>query len=407
MPADPVRTLAAAVDEAIGQAIERLPAGNIGVACSGGADSMALAAAAIAQAPGKIVVVTIDHQLQPGSGEVAAGVAAWARERGARAEIHTVAVERRASLEAAARDARYAAFDAAIAAHDLVAMLLGHTQRDQAETVLMRIVRGTGPAGLAGMAVSRGRFARPLLALPRAATEAYVALHGLPTWPDPMNDDLALSRVRVREHILPVLRTENPSIDDALIRLAGSAREWLDAIDALAAPHAAFPIDCHVLAAQPPAIRKRALARALDAAELGYDAVHLDQLDALVCSPTHGELAMDLPGGRIVRSYDRLGIEAEPSRLHRTVSLIAAPPGYVLRAWTAGDRMRPVRLGGHSRKLSDLYGDAKVPRHVRTTARVLVRESDGAIVWAEHLGVAFGEPPDLLPVRTTGSFRTH
>jgi tRNA(Ile)-lysidine synthase len=402
MPADPVRTLAAAVDEAIGQALERIPAGTIGVACSGGADSMALAASAIARAAGRVVVVTVDHQLQPGSADVAAGVAAWAHERGARAEIRTVVVERRASVEAAARDARYAGLDAAIAEHELVAMWLGHTQRDQAETILMRVIRGTGPAGLAGIPASRGRFARPLLALPRAATEAYVALHDLPTWLDPMTDDPAIARVRVREQILPILRAENPSIDDALVRLAGSAREWLDAIDALATPFAAFPIDCRALAAQPAAIRKRALARALDAAELGYDAVHPDRLAALVAAPTHGELACDLPGGRVVRSYDQLApIDPAPA------DELVAPPGHMLRVWEPGDRMRPTRLGGHSRKLSDLYGDAKIPRHVRATARVLVRQADATIVWAEHLGVAFGEPTDLLPIRTTGSFRTH
>ncbi|HEY1811520.1 MAG TPA: tRNA lysidine(34) synthetase TilS [Kofleriaceae bacterium] len=395
-----VRTLADAVDTAIGQV---LPArGQIGVACSGGADSMALAAAAIAVAPGRIVVVTIDHRLSAGSAEVASGVAAWATARGAVAEIRAVDVADTASIEAAAREARYAALDAAISAHQLAAMWLGHTRRDQAETVLMRIVRGTGPAGLAGIPAHRGPYVRPLLALPRAATEAYVAAHGLPTWPDPMNDDRDLARVRVREHLLPLLREENPSIDDALVRLAASSREWLEAIDSLAEPFAAFPIRCAALAEQPAAIRKRALARALDRTELGYDAVHLDALDALVRAPTRGEVSIDLIGGRVVRSYDMLAPATEVTR-----EPLVAPPGYTLRAWQRGDRMRPARLGGHSRKLSDLYGDAKVPRHARTTARVLVRLTDDAIVWAEHIGVAFGEPADLVAVQTAGSFRTH
>jgi tRNA(Ile)-lysidine synthase len=393
MTGDPVRTLRTVVDAAIGE----LAGKPIGVACSGGADSMALADAAIANGA-QIVVVTVDHQLSPGSSSVAAAVAAWARGRGAVADVRVVDVVRRASLEAAAREARYAALEAAIETHGLRAMLLAHTARDQAETVLLRIVRGTGPAGLAGMAVRRGAFVRPLLALRRSEIDAYVVARELPTWSDPMNADLAYARVRMREQLLPALRAENPAIDDALVRLASSAREWLDAIDALAAPWAAFPIACSALASQPAAIRKRALSRALDGAGIAYDAVHLDQLDALICAGPRGEVAVDVPGGRVIRSYDTLAPVAEvaPARL-------AAPPGCALRRWQPGDRMR---LGPHTRKLSDLYGDLKVPRHLREHARVLVRASDDVIVWAEHLGVAFGEPQDLLPIRTGGSFRS-
>ena len=82
------------------------------------------------------------------------------------------------------------------------------------------------------------------------------------------------------------------------------------------------------------------------------------------------------------------------------------PDGHELRTWRAGDRMRPVRLRGRSRKLSDLYGAAKVPRDRRSAARVLVRLADQTIVWAEHVGSAFGEPGDLEPgpVQTAGTF---
>jgi tRNA(Ile)-lysidine synthase len=378
MGADPVRTIANCVDAAIGQAAA------IGVACSGGVDSMALADAAIATGR-RVVVVTVDHQLQSGSAAVADAVAAWARSRGAIAEVRRVVVEPQASIEAAARDARYAALDAAIAEHQLVAMLLAHTARDQAETILMRVLRGTGPAGLVGMAAARGPYLRPLLELPRSATEAYVAARGLPTWPDPMNDDATLTRVRVRERLLPLLRGENPALDDALVRLGASTREWLEAIDQLAAPFARFPISCGALAAQPAAIRKRALARALDAADVGYDAVHLDQLDRVACAPARGEVSIDLPNGRLVRSYDTLAPAIAPT----PADLPIAPPGYELRTWRPGDRMCPARLGGRSKKLGDLYGDAKIPRASRENARVLVRLFDGTIVWAEYVGRAY------------------
>ncbi|MFT3699708.1 MAG: tRNA lysidine(34) synthetase TilS [Kofleriaceae bacterium] len=442
---DVVGILRGAVNAAIGQS------GVVGVACSGGVDSMALADAAIAVAGReRVVVVTVDHQLQAQSAEVARGVEAWAKGQGVDAIVMTVAVD--GSSEAAAREARYAAFERVMEECDLVAMLIAHTQRDQAETVLMRVIRGTGPAGLAGMAQqrvleattsatlsatasasasnpngsrSRSRsgsgsdlrsgslpmplplpitstrlFVRPLLGITRAQTEEYVSRRALPHWDDPMNRDTNYTRVRVREQVLPDLRELNPNIDDALVRLADNAREWLDAIDAVAAPFSKFPIDCIALAQQPAAIRKRALAIAIGA---DLDAGHLSAIDDLVCAPTRGEVGLDLPGGRIVRRYDQLDVSrGEPPR----ISDLVVPDGYELRLSQPGDRFRPVRLNGHSKKLSDLYIDMKLPRDQRALARVMVRSEDRVIVWAEHLGLAHGERTDLtpLPGRTDGSF---
>ncbi|MDQ3369557.1 MAG: tRNA lysidine(34) synthetase TilS, partial [Myxococcota bacterium] len=279
----------------------------------------------------------------------------------------------------------------------VVAVLVGHTARDQAETVLMRIVRGTGPAGLAGIPARRDRFVRPLLAIDREVIEAHVAARRLPTWEDPMNEDLDLQRVRMRREILPGLRRENPQLDGALLRLAASAAEWLAVVDALAAPLAILPIDCAALRSQPAAIRKRAVSIALDARGIDHDAVHLAAIDQLVRAPVRGEVSLDLPKARVSRVYDRLEISAA-DRSREPPSPLAPPPGpYELRRWHPGDRMRPPRLKGRSRKLSDLYGDAKVPRIVRATARVLVRTTDATIVWAEHLGVAFEEPLSLVP----------
>src|SRR5437868_4833374 len=219
----PVDLVIAAVNTQIGQ-LGRVGPGLYGVACSGGGDSIALADAAIAVAgAAHVVVLGIDHGLVPGSEGVAEAVASWARGRGAAAAIRRVTVARRGSLEAAARDARYAALDALADELGLACVLVGHTARDQAETVLLRLLRGTGPAGLAGIAARRGRFVRPLLGLPRSAIDAYVAARGLPVWHDPMNDDRRLARVRVRRDVLPALRRENPQLDAALVRLAASA----------------------------------------------------------------------------------------------------------------------------------------------------------------------------------------
>lgn len=375
-------------------AVERwLVPGPIGVACSGGADSIALADAAIELAGDRVVVATIDHGLAAGSAEVAAEVAAWATGRGATAVVRRIEIAPRASLEAAAREARYRALDAIAGELGLSRWLVGHTARDQAETVVLRLVRGTGPAGLAGMAAERGTIVRPLLELPRSVIEAYVAARALPVFEDPMNADPRFARVRVRERVLPMLRAENPAIEAALLRLARSAREWTEALDAIAAPWARLPIACPELAVQPVAVIKRALALALEREAIGYDAVHLDQLAEVVTRPTAGEVEIDVPGAKLVRRYDRLERWTSTTTSTRT----STRQGYEIRVWQPGDRMKPARLQGRSRKLSDLYGDAKVPRALRRSARVLVRTADGAIVWAEHVGVAFGEPSDLAP----------
>jgi tRNA(Ile)-lysidine synthase len=378
----------------------------VGVACSGGADSMALADAAIEVAgAARVAVLTIDHGLTADSARVAGEVAAWARGRGAVAAVERVAVPRRASLEAAARDARYAALERLADRLGAARVLVGHTARDQAETVLLRILRGTGPAGLAGIPAARGRFVRPLLALERAAIEAYVAARGLPTWVDPMNDDPRLARVRVRRELLPRLGRENPQLPAALVRLARSAAEWAEVVDGLAAPHAGLPIACAELAPLPAAVRKRAVALALDRAGVDYDAAHLDAIDRLITRPPRGTARLDLPSARLVRTYDQLALEPPASAAidHAAPSPqlppLAPPPGpYLLRAWQRGDRMKPARLKGRSRKLSDLYIDAKVPRAARASARVLVRTTTGAIVWAEHVGLAHDEPAHLAPV---------
>jgi len=358
---------------------------------------MALADAAIdVCGAANVLVIHIDHGLSAGSARVASDVAAWARERGVACIVRHVVVEKRASLEAAAREARYGAFDAIAQEVGAAAIWTAHTARDQAETVLMRVVRGTGPAGLAGIAAQRGRYVRPLLELPRELIDAYVAARGLPVWTDPMNADEKLARVRFRTKHLPTLRRENPALEDALVRLASHTREWLELIDAQCQPHVAFPLDCAAVAGLPPAVRKRCYTLALEAANLGYEAVHLEQLAAPGRRPTAGGTGIDIARARLVRSYDTLDIATRDTGFHRPATParreLVAPPGHEVRAWAAGDRMKPARLKGKSRKLSDLFIDLKVPRELRTSARVIVRTQDQVIVWAEYIGSAIGQP---------------
>lgn len=377
------------VSAAVRAWIHHVGPGLLGVACSGGADSLALADATIQAAGGThVVVIAIDHGLQAGSDAQAAAVATWARGQGAAAIVERVACGR---SEASARAARYAALARIADAVGIHKIFLGHTARDQAETVLLRVVRGTGVAGLAGIPAERDRFARPLLALPRVAIDAHVAARGLVPWHDPLNADRHYARVRVREDLLPRLRAENPQVDAALVRLAAHARELAAALDQLA-PHP--PFDCRALARLPAAVRKHAYAR------LGsFTAAHLAALDRLVLAPTAGTVALDLPRLRAVRTYDTLTFAPSPPPRHEPVDVHDPVPDarttLTARTYRPGDRMKPARLRGRSRKLSDLYIDAKVPRALRASARVLLRGD--TIVWAEHIGLAFGEPDDLVP----------
>jgi tRNA(Ile)-lysidine synthase len=378
---------------------ERIGLGNYGIACSGGPDSLALADAAIEVLGGaRVVVATIDHALQAGSADVAARVAAWATARGADAIVRRVDLELGAN-EASARVARYAALDAIADERALACVMLGHTARDQAETVLARILRGTGPAGLAGMPARRGRYVRPLLDLSRAAIDAHVAARALPAWHDPHNVDPRYQRARLRADVMPALRRENPALDDALLRLAAATRTWIDAIDERARPLSVLPIDCRVLAREPVAVRCRAIHLALT--DLDLDFSHVAAIDALVIAPSKGEVGVDVPGGRVVKTYDHL----DRARAIEVVPLVAPAGPYVVRAWRPGDRMR-TRPRGSSVKLSDLYGERKVPRAARRVARVVVHTTDSRIVWAEHVGVAFGEPDEVTPTpsRSVGEF---
>lgn len=176
------------------------------VACSGGADSMALASALAFEAP-KLGVraggVTVDHGLQPGSDLRAAEVVARLTALGL-TPVESVAVEvgRAGGPEAAARDARYAALDAAAERHSAAAVLLGHTRDDQAETVLLGLARGSGIRSLSGMAATSGaagRYRRPFLHIDRQTARKACMVQSLPVWDDPHNADPAYTRSRLRQ----------------------------------------------------------------------------------------------------------------------------------------------------------------------------------------------------------------
>lgn len=382
--------------DAVTAALGSLSAGGrVGVALSGGLDSLVLADAAWrALGKARVIALHVDHGLSPTSAQVALEVGQWAARRELAYRSVRVEVPRRGSLEQAARVARYRALEELAAEEELVAVATAHTARDQAETVLLRILRGTGVAGLTAIAARRGLWVRPLLALARGQLEAYARERGLAAWEDPMNADLRFARVRVRQQLVPALARENPAIEQALCRLAEQAAEWTAELDALARPLAEH-LRVAELARSGPAVRKRALALALAGRGLSFEAVHLEAVDALVARAASGSARVSVPGAEVVREYDVLRIECrDPVSAVAHVDVPGAEVPEALRDTArfehrsprAGDRMRPARLRGRSRKLSDLFVDAKVPRRLRATARVVCRRSDGEIVWVEHVG---------------------
>jgi tRNA(Ile)-lysidine synthase len=377
----------------------RLGAGaetRIAIACSGGPDSAVLADIAMALSRagrlGPVTLAHVDHGLRPESSRDAEQVRELARAGGAQFALRRVVVDTsRASLEEAAREARYAALDSIADEVGAAWVLLAHTASDQAETVLMRILRGTGVAGLAGMAAVRARYARPLLDVSRADVEAEGAARGLAALDDPMNRDVRFARVRVRHQILPALRQENPNIEEALCRLADSAREAREVIERdVGDAGEGANLRARDVVALPAAVAKRALAMAAERAGVGpLEARHLDAVVELAGRPDAGTVAIDVPGGRAIREYGALRFQA-PGGGNGRVEIAPEPrSGYTIRLLRAGDRMRPRRLAGRSRKLSDLLVDAKIPREARAAVRVVVRDADGEIVWADHIGPAF------------------
>ena len=299
------------------------------VALSGGADSLALAAAVAFEAPKAgltAVSVTVDHGLQDGSADAAARAAAQAQTLGLEARIVPVEIgaDGGGGPEAAARAARYDALAAAARDLGAAAILLGHTLDDQAETVLLGLARGSGGASLQGMAAASDldgiALLRPLLDLRRATTRAACAAAGLQPWEDPHNADRRFARVRVRETVLPLLESElGPGIAEALARTAAQLREDADAFDEMVdetiedlVEHAEAGISVSVaaLAANPAALRHRII-RHVVAAEFGASLTRVQTLEvARLVTDWSGQGPIDLPGCRARRSGGRLEFTA-------------------------------------------------------------------------------------------------
>jgi len=326
----------------------KLPAANetVVVGVSGGADSTALLLAlnelrSASKLATNICVAHLDHKLRPTSGQDARWVSALTAKLGyecviGRSKVAEIARANNDNLEQAARQARYAFLERTAKRKSAQYVLTAHTMDDQAETVLMRLMRGSAGAGLGGMEAMRPlaanssiKLVRPLLWARRADTESYCRFRKTEYLVDETNSDPALSRVRVRQQLLPLMQSFNNRIVEALSRTATQLREdravLFSGADELLQRASvpgedeegetkAPPLNVKLLANEPPALRRRALRQWLSEARGSarrLEMVHLLAVEKLL-EGTAGGRTVELPGGGRVKRYkNRLEFESE------------------------------------------------------------------------------------------------
>lgn len=301
------------------------PGQKLLVAVSGGADSLALAAACEFEAKKlglKIAAAVIDHSLQKNSDKVAAQTAKTLAALGFEEVIvKKVSVGKAGGPEAAARFARYTALETIRQQTKSNFIVLGHTASDQAETVLLGLVRGSGAKSLSGMSEKTGLLLRPLLGIDRATTEAFCKDSGIKYWQDPQNQDQKYLRVLIRKHVLPFLEKQlGGSVAKSLIRTADQLREddlFLEkeaekSFKKYAKVSASgISFDAKAIEKLPAAILNRVIKKALDSFGSESSRTHVLSVSDLVLS-WHGQKPLALPGVRVVRKGNT--ITFEPSR---------------------------------------------------------------------------------------------
>jgi len=305
-----------------------LAAGDLVLAAvSGGADSLALAAAIAFEGPRanlRIAAAVIDHGLQEVTASVAAETAETLRALGfEKVVIQRVQVQ--GTNEAAARAARFAALDAIAIELGAKTIAFGHTLNDQAEQVLLGLARGSGTRTIAGIAPlshhqqNQHSYLRPLLSIDRATTESFCSDSELKFWIDPHNSDNKYARVRVRQNILPMLEEQlGPGLTVALARTAELAREDADYLDQvsnalfaqIAKLHAtAIDLDIDQLAELPAALQNRVLHLALTTLGAEPARVHIAEIKQLI-ENWHGQKPLTLPAVRVERKGNTLNFKS-------------------------------------------------------------------------------------------------
>jgi len=365
-----------------------------GVAVSGGADSVALLEALRELAPSlrlRLSVVHVQHGLRGEESDADERfVADLAARHGlnfhaGRADLGSRKHAGAENLEQAARRARYQYFSQLIAAGKADKIAVGHTLSDQAETVLFRLVRGSGGGGLAAIRPVREGVVRPLIEVSRDEVRRFLRSRGCSWREDSSNQDLSFARNRIRNRILPLLSAENPRLEETLARTAewflAEEDDWEQRIAGLSARLLEFDggavcFDADALGVHPLAVRRRLLRAAVraargDLAGVGFE--HIEGLRALAESP-EGAGSADLPGGwRAERSFRRVRLSRRDQPPARGYEIPVEAPGRIavpgfasvieLRLCEAGRWDPPTRRYNRSRQ--DLVDWYKVPKPLR------------------------------------------
>ena len=429
------------------------PSDRVAVAISGGADSVGLAIALQDLegngGPTVVGLIHVNHGLRGPDSDAdesfcraLAGRFAWPIEVG-RVDVRRRARERHCSIEVAAREARYAFFPTAARALAATQVATAHTLDDQAETVLLRLLRGAGLRGLSGIPPRRGIYVRPLIDVRRADVRAFLTARGESWREDASNADVSIARNRLRHEVIPHLGRLAPGGLVAVARFADLAADDEAALEALAIEMvpalvlskevAAFRIDAAALARTPPALARRVVRRvvAMLDPDVAFGADHIEAVRALARTDTPNSAA-DLPGIRATRDAGGLRIARTPAAdgdraapfcrtleipgtvsipeagvvitalaqeasdapdrrpraegLFAVLSRAAVTPPLIVRNWRPGDRMRPLGAPGR-RKLQDLFVDRKIPRGDRGRIPV-IEDAAGRILWVAGVAVA-------------------
>jgi len=298
------------------------PGQKLLIAVSGGADSLALAAACEFEAKKlglKIAAAVIDHSLQNNSDKVAAQTAKTLAALGfEEVVVKKIAVGKAGGPEAAARTARYTALETLRQKTKSHFIVLGHTSSDQAETVLLGLVRGSGSKSLSGMSAKTGLLLRPLLGIERSTTEAFCKDSGIKYWSDPQNKDEKFLRVMIRKHVLPFLEKQlGGSVAASLVRTSDQLREDNTYLEAQAdksfkkyakVSGSGIGFDAKALEKLPAAILNRVIKKALDSFGSESSRTHVLAVSDLVLS-WHGQKPLALPGVRVVRKGNTISFE--------------------------------------------------------------------------------------------------
>jgi tRNA(Ile)-lysidine synthase len=299
------------------------PGQKLLVAVSGGADSLALAAACEFEAKKlglKIAAAVIDHSLQKDSDKVAAQTSRTLASLGFEEVIvKKVSVGKAGGPEAAARTARYTALEKIRQQTKSHFIVLGHTSSDQAETVLLGLVRGSGSKSLSGMSEKTGLLLRPLLVVDRATTEAFCKDSGIKYWLDPQNKDEKFLRVMIRNHILPFLEKQlGGSVAASLVRTSDQLREDNSYLESQAdksfkryatVSASGISFDAQLIGKLPSAVLNRVIKKALDGFGSESSRTHVLAVSDLVLS-WHGQKPLALPGVRVVRKGNTITFES-------------------------------------------------------------------------------------------------